>query len=212
MPSTTAATQRAIRHHADHIEASGACRPFRRRRALEQSPAIERVVLAAVARAREGDPEAVRFLYLRYADSVYGYICSIVGDEHDAEDVTQQVFAKLTPALARYQPRVAPFSAWILRVAHNAAIDFVRVRRPVPSDEVPVIDAPDEVDARARFAELRRALDTLPREQRDVIVLRFLIGLTPGEVAERIGRSELAVHGLQHRGRRTLRRELALAA
>ena len=57
------------------------------------------------------------------------------------------------------------------------------------------------------------ALAALPAEQRDVIVLRFLVGLTPGEVAERMGRSEDAVHGLQHRGRRRLRSEmLALAA
>ena len=59
-----------------------------------------------------------------------------------------------------------------------------------------------------RFADLRLALDALPSEQRDVIVLRFLVGLSPREVAERLGRSEDAVHGLQHRGRRRLRREM----
>ena len=66
---------------------------------------------------------------------------------------------------------------------------------------------------RERFADLRTALAALPAEQRDVIVLRFLVGLSPGEIAERMGRSEDAVHGLQHRGRRRLRSEmLALAA
>ena len=77
-------------------------------------------------------PDALRFLYLRYADNVYGYVCSIVRDEHEAEDVTQQIFAKLLTTLDRYEPRQVPFSAWILRVAHNAAIDHVRARRPVP--------------------------------------------------------------------------------
>ena len=109
---------------------------------------------------------------------------------------------------------MVPFSAWILRVAHNAAIDHVRARRPVPVEDVPPADAPDDRDGgRERFADLRLALEALPEEQRDVLVLRFLVGLTPGEVAERLGRSEDAVHGLQHRGRRRLRSEmLALAA
>jgi RNA polymerase sigma-70 factor, ECF subfamily len=108
-----------------------------------------------------------------------------------------------------------PFSAWILRVAHNAAIDHVRTRRPVPLEEVHPPDAAgdDGAGSRERFADLRLALDALPAEQRDVIVLRFLVGLTPREIAERMGRSEDAVHGLQHRGRRRLRSEmLALAA
>jgi RNA polymerase sigma-70 factor (ECF subfamily) len=88
------------------------------------------------------------------------------------------------------------------------------MRRPVPVEEVRPADTADEGDGgRERFADLRLALDALPAEQRDVIVLRFLVGLTPGEVAERMGRSEDAVHGLQHRGRRRLRSEmLALAA
>ena len=93
-------------------------------------------MLAAVTRAKQGDADALRFLYLRYAGNVYGYVCSIVRDEHEAEDVTQLVFAKLLTALGRYEPRSAPFSSWVLRVAHNAAIDHMRTRRPTPCEEV----------------------------------------------------------------------------
>jgi RNA polymerase sigma-70 factor (ECF subfamily) len=209
MLSTTAGAQGAIRREADLIEAVVGRGRFRRRRALEQSPASERLVLAAVARAREGDADALRFLYLRYADNVYGYVCSIVRDEYEAEDVTQHIFAKLLTALDRYEPRVVPFSAWILRVAHNAAIDHVRTRRPVPCEEVHPPDLEEDASGRERFADLRLALAALPPEQRNVIMLRFLVGLSPREIAERLGRSEDAVHGLQHRGRRRLRVELA---
>jgi RNA polymerase sigma-70 factor, ECF subfamily len=205
----------AIRREADQIESASGRGRFCRRRQLDHSPRSERLVLAAVARAKEGDGDALRFLYLRYADNVYGYVCSIVRDEFEAEDVTQHIFAKLMTALARYEPRVVPFSAWILRVAHNAAIDHMRARRPLPLEEVhpPDTAADDGAHGRERFADLRLALAALPAEQRDVIVLRFLVGLTPREVAEHLGRSEDAVHGLQHRGRRRLRSEmLALAA
>jgi RNA polymerase sigma-70 factor, ECF subfamily len=214
MASTNAGPQGAIRREADQIEAALGRGRFRRRGKLEHSPDVERLVIAAVGRAKDGDADALRYLYLRYADNVYGYVCSIVRDEYEAEDVTQHIFAKLMTSLERYEPRVVPFSAWILRVAHNAAIDHVRTRRPVPVEEVRPSDAADDGDGgRERFADLRLALAALPAEQRDVIVLRFLVGLTPGEVAERMGRSEDAVHGLQHRGRRRLRSEmLALAA
>jgi RNA polymerase sigma-70 factor (ECF subfamily) len=215
MFSTIGGAQGEIRREADQIEAALGRGRFRRRRKIDHSPRAERLALAAVARAKDGDADALRFLYLCYADNVYGYVCSIVRDEFEAEDVTQQIFAKLMTALGRYEPRVVPFSAWILRVAHNAAIDHVRTRRPVPLEEVHPPDAAsdDGAGSRERFADLRLALDALPAEQRDVIVLRFLVGLTPREIAERMGRSEDAVNGLQHRGRRRLRSEmLALAA
>jgi RNA polymerase sigma-70 factor (ECF subfamily) len=197
-----------IRHEADRIEGEGGGSKFRRRRTLDHSPASEQLVLLAVARAKEGDEHAMRFLYLRYADNLYGYVCSIVRDEHEAEDVTQQIFAKLLSALHRYEPRVVPFSAWIIRVAHNAAIDHVRARRAVPVAEVRSPETQDHSMAWERGHDIKDALKTLPDEQRDVIVMRFIYGLSPKEIATRIGRSEDAVHGLQHRGRRALRTEL----
>src|SRR3712207_5827029 len=123
-----------IRREADRLEATDGRGRFRRRRTIDQSPRNEQLVLDAAIRAKTGDQDALRFLYLRYADNVFGYVCSIVRDEHDAEDVTQQVFAKMTTALGRYEPRAVPFSAWILRVAHNAAIDHVRARRAIPCE------------------------------------------------------------------------------
>ena len=207
LQSAVAVHPAAIRQEADRLAATGRGDRFRRRR-LEHNKDAEGLVLAAVLRAKQNDPDAIRFLYLRYADNVYGYVCSIVRDEHEAEDVTQQIFAKLLTALQRYEPRSVPFSAWILRIAHNAAIDHMRARRAVPCEEVRSPDLEDGDLSRERSRDLQTALDKLPPEQRDVIVMRFVLGLSPREIAERIGRSEDAVHGLQHRGRITLRREL----
>src|SRR5437588_984323 len=90
----------------------------------------------AVARATEGDPDAVRFLYVSYSHNVYGYVRSIVRDDHEAEDVTQHVFAKLMTTLGKYDDRGIPFLAWLLRLARNVAIDHLRANRMIPSESV----------------------------------------------------------------------------
>jgi RNA polymerase sigma-70 factor (ECF subfamily) len=198
-----------IRRTADRIE-GGAAGHFRRRRRLERSHEREALTLRAVRHAQAGDGDAMRFLYLQFADNVYGYVCSILRDEHDAEDVTQQIFSKLLTSLARYEPTAVPFSAWILRVSHNAAIDHMRVRRAIPFEEVRSADEPFSDIGRERWGDLRTALDTLPTDQRQVVMLRFVVGLSPAEIAERLGRTEDAVHALQHRGRRRLREQLTL--
>ena len=63
-------------------------------------------------------------------------------------------------------------------------------------------------DSQDRARSLRAALDTLPEEQRNVVVMRHVIGLTPLEIADKMGRSESSIHGLHHRGRKALQQEL----
>ena len=84
-----------------------------------------------IARAKQGDSNAIHWLYVNYSDNVYGYARSILRDEHEAEDIRQQVFARLITSIGRYQERSVPFSAWLLRVTHNLAIDHLRRRRPI---------------------------------------------------------------------------------
>lgn len=181
---------------------------FRRSTRLDDDADSRRLVARAVTRAKQGDSEALRFLYIRYADNVYGYVASLLHDDHEAEDVTQHVFAKLMTVLPRYEPREVPFSAWILRVARNVAVDHMRQRGAIPCDEVRE-NEPDEETGSLRTASLTEALATLPAEQREVLVLRHLVGLTPGEIAERMGKTEPSIHGLHHRGRGALQAALA---
>jgi RNA polymerase sigma-70 factor (ECF subfamily) len=166
------------------------------------------LIAAAVARAREGDVDALRLLFLLFADNVFGYVLSIVQDEHDAEDLTSEVFARLPRALGLYRPGPTPFAAWLLRVARNAALDHLRRERSVPSAHIEPAGQPAGPHELERLAGLRSALAALPADQRQVVLLRLVAGLSPGEVADRLNRSVDAVHALQHRGRRRLRREL----
>lgn len=181
---------------------------FRRRATLDDSPETARETRLAIARTKEGDRDALRFLYTRYSDNVYGYICSIVRDEQEAEDLTQHVFMKLITVIVQYQDHGIPFSGWLLRMSRNVALDHLRRRRPTPTEEV--FGAHELVDdeARDRARDLHSALASLPDEQRDVMVMRHVVGLSPPEIAEQMGRTESSVHGLHHRGRRALQEEL----
>ena len=109
---------------------------FRTRAALNDAPELRQKTALAVARAKEGDSEALRFLYVTYSHNIYGYVRSIVRDDHEAEDVTQHVFAKLMTSIVKYDDRGVPFFAWLLRLARNVAIDHLRANRLTPTEEV----------------------------------------------------------------------------
>ena len=181
---------------------------LRARTTLDESPEAMRQVRLAIARAKEGDRDALRLLYVRYSENVYGYVRSIVRDEKEAEDLTQHVFLKLITAICKYDDRGVPFSAWLLRLARNAALDHLRRRRAIPAEEVYGADSHEDDSALDTARNLRTALDALPEEQRNVVVMRHVIGLTPPEIAAHMGRSESSIHGLHHRGRKALQQEL----
>lgn len=188
-----------------------------RRGRFERTPAATResiLVLDAISRAKEGDMDALHFLYARYADDVLGYVRSFVHDHHEAEDITQNVFAKLMTAISKYEPREVPFAAWIMRVARNAALDHMRSRRAVPCEEVRISDEGHDQIGFERSQSLRLALDDLPADQREVLILRHIAGLSPSEIAVLLDKTEGSIHGLHHRGRGTLQsalRELGAA-
>jgi len=166
------------------------------------------LVSEAIKRAQAGDSEGLHFLYVRYAADVQRYIASFVHDHHEAEDITQNVFAKLMKAIGKYQEREVPFAAWIMRVARNAALDYMRARRAIPTEEVRLADTGQAQVGIDRGQDLRHALEELPEDQREVLVLRHIAGLSPVEIASTLKKSESSVHGLHHRGRRTLRAKL----
>lgn len=190
----------------DDGQRAGTAARFRRDVRLAPTGAGDERALVVAAQA--GDPDALRELYLRFKDNVYGYVCSIVRDEHEAEDVTQQVFAKLLGAIGGYRPvGDVPFSGWLLRIARNMAIDHLRQRRPTPEEDVPDVGVLP-IEKMLASVTLREALDGLPEDQRRVVMMRHVVGLSPPEIADRLGRTESSVHALHHRGRQRLRDEL----
>src|SRR3954447_16802726 len=101
MPSTGSIND-TIRFADDSLEADGTG-GFGRRCDSERAATGEALARRAAERARDGDREALRFLYLRYSGAVHAYVRSILGDKHAAEDVTQTVFFRLPMKLQRYR-------------------------------------------------------------------------------------------------------------
>jgi RNA polymerase sigma-70 factor (ECF subfamily) len=153
---------------------------------------------ACVKRAAAGDGAALATLYDAHSRAVYSLILRIVGDEADAEDVLQEVFAQAWRQAGRYDSSRGTVAAWLLNMARTRSIDRLRARRARPdttaatSEETwqdlsaPVVD-PGDALAAARDAErVREALGELPLLQRLAIELAYFEGLTQSEIAERL--------------------------
>ncbi len=146
--------------------------------------------LALLARIKRRDASALAELYDRYGTRVYSLALAIVGEEMTAQEVTQDTFIKLWHHPEAYRYDDNRFAAWLLMVTRHCAIDRLRherVRggRAVSMDEAnfpEIADAAHEIEA--RWNDLRHVLDSLPPEQREVIVLAYYHGLSQSEIAD----------------------------
>jgi len=165
--------------------------------------------------AKRGDLASVSALYEGYHASVFRYLYYRVGDRQTADDLTSEVFLRMIKSLAGYKEQGVSFQAWLFQIARNLAVDHFRqasASRQVPLPEsLPARGAEPSVAAEHNLTSesLRRALSKLDADQRDVIVLRFVVNLPIAEVAQALHRSEDAIKGLQRRGLIALRAELA---
>src|SRR5690349_1092586 len=157
-----------------------------------------------VRRARGGDLEAYGRLVERHREAVHRIASGMVGPA-DADDVAQEVFLRALHRLDRFRGD-APFRAWLLRIAHNAAVSEVRTRRPEPvapsAEERSGPRSPaDELEERERAERLRSKLAQLTPAHRAVLVLRDLEGLSYEEIANVTDAPLGSVKGRLHRAR-----------
>jgi RNA polymerase sigma-70 factor (ECF subfamily) len=162
---------------------------------------------AALVRRAQADPQAFGDLYRRYVRRVYTYLYYRTGRVEEAEDLTAQTFARALAHLPRYDERGLPFSAWLLRIAHNLAANWHRdrsrhrlVRLEVSAGEVRAFDDPEEqVAAAAEAEQVRAAVRRLPPERQHLLLMKFVFGLSNAEIARAMNRTEGAVKALLHR-------------
>lgn len=164
-----------------------------------------------IALARQGSPEAAGQLYERHYQSIFRYLAYRTADLQTAEDLTGEVFLKMVQALPAYRSGAATFRAWLFQIARNLSIDHFRRnhnRTTQPLHEsLPALEQDPEDTAHQRLTSTRlsKALARLNDEQREVVLMRFVVGMPIAEVAATLHKSEDAVKGLQRRALITLR-------
>ena len=138
-----------------------------------------------------GDQQALAALYDRHASRVFSLAIALLGNYHDAEEVTQDVIMSVWQNSGTYDPLRARFSTWVARIAHNRTVDELRRRRRRAADsrlEDQEIERPDSTEAGLDYETVRRALYDLPEEQRRVVYLGFFQGYTHTEIAKLLDR------------------------
>ena len=165
--------------------------------------------------AGEGDMPTWSELVQEHADSVYRLAYRLSGNQHDAEDLTQETFMRVFRSLKRYQP--GTFEGWLHRITTNLFLDMVRRRAKIrmealPEDyeRVPGTDmTPEEAYNVANLdPALQRALDDLAPDFRVAVVLCDVVGMTYEEIGETLGLKMGTVRSRIHRGRAQLRESL----
>jgi RNA polymerase sigma-70 factor (ECF subfamily) len=163
------------------------------------------------------DPEAFGRLYELYVEKIYNYIYYRLGNHHDAEDLTAKVFYRALNHIANYNNKGVPFAAWLYRIAHNLVVNWRRDhsrRQMVALEEVDLssdrLESPHRAAERANEQELLlAAIQQLPRERQELLVLKFVERMSNAEIGRVLGRSEGAIKSLYHRTLVSLKELLA---
>jgi len=166
-----------------------------------------------------GDAEALVILITRHFDSIYSYIYRIVRSKTEAEDIVQETFIKVWKQLDRFKPGTG-LRPWLFRIARNTAIDHLRKKKSIPFShfneegeaEVVFVDASidvlEETIAREQKDHLNAALEALPLQYREVLVLRAEDNLTFEEIAAALGKPLNTVKSLYRRGLISLQKNI----
>lgn len=160
--------------------------------------------------------EAIGELYDRYNEQVFRYVWARVYDQNVAEDLTGEVFVRMVANLPKYRPTSTPFLAWLYRIAHNLVVDHYRKeenRRELQLEQVDQLlldksNPAETTEEKMFFSRVKLALLDLNPTRQEVIVLRFLMGMSLQEVAKTLGKTVGAVKVAQHRGLKELREVL----
>ena len=155
-------------------------------------------------------------LYKSYGPFILSYVTGLLKDRYLAEDVVQETMLRAWRHCGELSSDKGSVRGWLIRVAHNIAMDKIRMRRSRPAevaeDVAPDGAAPDHADAVVSALDIRQALARLSPGQRDVVEQMYLNGYTARETARRLGIPEGTVFSRSYHALRILRRELGAPA
>ena len=168
-------------------------------------------------RAKRQDREAWSTIYDQFYPRIFAFLMTRLHDSMLAEDLASDVFVSALKAISTYEERGLELTAWLFRIAHNKLIDHYRrsgLRRNTSLDEFEQgnseanLPSPNSDGIDPDRIDIENALRKLGDDQRQVMHLRFVEGLTSNEVALVLGRSLASVKILQHRALKALKKAL----
>jgi RNA polymerase sigma-70 factor (ECF subfamily) len=167
---------------------------------------------ALVDLAKDGDAEAFGQLYDHYVTGIFRFVYYRVGSQQLAEDLTSETFVRGLRAIQRFNWQGKDFGAWLTTIARNLIADHFKssrsrleiVSETIPEGKARAASPEQEVLALISNEMLFEAVNGLPTEQRDCILMRFIQGLSIAQTAAALGRSEGAIKQLQLRAVRSL--------
>ena len=169
-----------------------------------------------IRECQKGNLDEFTELYEQYFDKIYRFIYYKTHHQQTAEDLTSQVFIKTLENIGRFNPRKGLFSSWLYRIARNKVIDYYRTNKK----EFDITGFWDlntgekidyDLENKEKLEQVRRYLDKLKPEQREVIVMRIWDGLSYREIAEIIDKKEANCKMIFSRTMKKLREEIPLA-
>ena len=169
-----------------------------------------------IKKAQNGDNQAFGAIYEQYFTPIYRFVFFRVGNREEAEDLTQTVFLKAFKSLDRFRFQENPFSSWLYRIASNMIVDFFRKKKSLP-----ILDE-DSGDWRPEFADqslnpaeeaeelelaylARQAMAEMKEPDRQVVIMRYIDGLSYKDIAEAIDKKEDAVRQISSRSIKLLK-------
>jgi RNA polymerase sigma-70 factor (ECF subfamily) len=159
-----------------------------------------------------GDAEAFSGLYDHFSENIYRFIYFKVNSA-EVEDLTEIVFIKVWENRKKFNPEKSSFSSWIYTIARNTVIDHYRVNKT--TEELPINLKDDEkrnpkMIAEEKFVstQVRSAIEKLPENYRDLVLLRFIQDFSYSEIAEIMGKSEGSIRIMQFRAIKELKKYL----
>lgn len=170
-----------------------------------------------------GDEAAFSFLVERHLKTVYSFVVRFIGNSQETEDIVQETFLKAWKSAKQYRQDASKFKTWVLRIARNTAIDFLRKRKHIAFSEfeneagqnvlaetIPdQAELQDELFARRQDVEaLQKAVEALPVEAREILLLHYTNGLTFLEIGEMLGQPQNTVKSRHHRAIQSLKKLL----
>ena len=167
-----------------------------------------------VIACQQGDMEQFGKLYDRYIKKIYDFVYFKTHHKETAEDLVSLVFTKALEKIAQFDNK-GTFSSWLYRIARNTVIDYYRTKKSDANiddawDLSDDSDIEQDLDVKNKLSEVKKYLQKLTSEQRDIIIMRVWQDMSYAEIAEAVGKSETSCKMVFSRTMKQLRTEMSL--